>query len=150
LTGGAIETATGRGTGLDDAGLLRKQAVIARALEINQPDAVAHTACRWTVLPLCAWLPYARAEGQGKLVAQRIGATQIIAGTATLVLMLGLLSWVAATLAAVVTGIVVWLCGRYFRARLQGLTGDCLGAANQLTEVALYLLALVLLRWGWL
>jgi nicotinate-nucleotide--dimethylbenzimidazole phosphoribosyltransferase len=39
LTGGAIEAATGRGTGLDDAGLLRKQAVIARALEINQPDA---------------------------------------------------------------------------------------------------------------
>jgi hypothetical protein len=31
---------------------------------------VAHTASRWTVLPLCAWLPYARAEGQGKLVAK--------------------------------------------------------------------------------
>lgn len=111
---------------------------------------VAHTASRWTVLPLCAWLPYARAEGQGKLVAQRIGATQIIAGAITLALILCLLSWIAAALAAVVTGIVVWLCGRYFRARLQGLTGDCLGAANQLTEVALYLLALVLLRRGWL
>src|SRR6185503_1633387 len=28
---------------------------------------VAHTASRWTILPLCMWLPYARAEGQGKL-----------------------------------------------------------------------------------
>src|ERR1043166_7019107 len=30
---------------------------------------VAHTASRWTTLPLCGWLPYARVEGQGKLVA---------------------------------------------------------------------------------
>src|SRR4029079_2424211 len=36
---------------------------------------VAHTASRWTVLPLCSWLPYARAEGQGKLVAKQIGVS---------------------------------------------------------------------------
>src|SRR5258708_4817096 len=27
---------------------------------------IAHPAARWTILPLCAWLPYALAEGQGK------------------------------------------------------------------------------------
>src|SRR5258706_10534987 len=31
---------------------------------------VAHSSARWTILPLCAWLPYARVEGQGKLVAK--------------------------------------------------------------------------------
>src|SRR5215475_13855444 len=41
---------------------------------------VAHTASRWTVLPLCAWLPYARAEGQGKLVAKQIGKTEVFVG----------------------------------------------------------------------
>src|SRR6267378_789113 len=49
---------------------------------------VGHTAARWTILPLCAWLPYARAEGQGKLVARQAGALEIITGTATLLVVL--------------------------------------------------------------
>src|SRR6201988_4400253 len=49
---------------------------------------VAHTAARWTTLPLCTWLPYARAEGQGKLVAKQVGALEIITGTVTPVLVL--------------------------------------------------------------
>src|SRR6266481_795395 len=39
---------------------------------------VAHTAARWTTLPLCAWLPYARAEGHGKLVAKQVGAVATV------------------------------------------------------------------------
>jgi nicotinate-nucleotide--dimethylbenzimidazole phosphoribosyltransferase len=39
LTGGAPEHVTGRGTGVDDATLSRKVAVVRRALEVNQPDA---------------------------------------------------------------------------------------------------------------
>jgi len=39
LTGGAPERVTGRGTGVDDATLDRKVAVVRRALEVNQPDA---------------------------------------------------------------------------------------------------------------
>jgi nicotinate-nucleotide--dimethylbenzimidazole phosphoribosyltransferase len=39
LTGGAPERVTGRGTGIDDATLARKVAVVRRALEVNQPDA---------------------------------------------------------------------------------------------------------------
>jgi nicotinate-nucleotide--dimethylbenzimidazole phosphoribosyltransferase len=39
LTGGAPERVTGRGTGVDDATLARKVAVVRRALEINAPDA---------------------------------------------------------------------------------------------------------------
>src|SRR6266446_5756736 len=43
---------------------------------------IAHTASRWTILPLCACLPYARAEGQGKLVAKQVGALEILTATA--------------------------------------------------------------------
>jgi adenosylcobinamide-GDP ribazoletransferase len=107
---------------------------------------VAHSASRWTILPLCAWLPYARTEGQGKLVAKQVGVLEIITGTFTLLLVFILLSWQAALAALLVTPLVTLLSGLYFRARLQGITGDCLGAANQLTEVGLYLTALVLLR----
>ncbi len=109
---------------------------------------VAHTASRWTILPLSAWLPYPRAEGQGKLVAKRITPSVILVGSVTLVATVLLLSWQAAVAALLITGFMTLLCGLYFRARLQGVTGDCLGAANQLTEVTLYLAAVVLLRFN--
>src|SRR6266404_5812251 len=111
---------------------------------------LAHTASRWTTLPLCAWLPYARAEGQGKLVAKQVGALEIMTGTFTLLLILLLIPWRAALATLFVTTLVTFLSGLYFRARLQGVTGDCLGAANQLTEVGLYLTAVILLRFGFL
>ncbi|MEA3487631.1 MAG: nicotinate-nucleotide--dimethylbenzimidazole phosphoribosyltransferase [Euryarchaeota archaeon] len=38
ITGEAVETVTGRGTGLDDAGLTRKIEQIKKALDINKPD----------------------------------------------------------------------------------------------------------------
>ncbi len=109
---------------------------------------VAHIASRWTSLPLCSWLPYARAEGQGKLVAKQAGALEIAIGSVTLAVALLLLSSHAALAALLVTGLVTLLSGLYFRARLLGITGDCLGATNQLTEVALYLTAVILLRFN--
>jgi adenosylcobinamide-GDP ribazoletransferase len=111
---------------------------------------VAHTASRWTTLPLCVWLPYARAEGQGKLVAKQIAILEIITGTVTLLLVLILLTWQAALVALLATCLVTLLCGLYFRARIKGITGDCLGATNQLTEVVLYLTAAILLRFSFL
>jgi adenosylcobinamide-GDP ribazoletransferase len=107
---------------------------------------VAHTAARWTILPLCAWLRYARAEGQGKLVAKQVGALEIVTATATLLGAFLLLPWRTALAALLVTNLVTLLTGLYFRARLQGITGDCLGATNQLAEVSLYLTAVILLR----
>jgi nicotinate-nucleotide--dimethylbenzimidazole phosphoribosyltransferase len=38
LTGRPVAEVTGRGTGVDDAGLARKVAIIERALEVNRPD----------------------------------------------------------------------------------------------------------------
>lgn len=109
---------------------------------------VAHTASRWTVLPLCAWLPYARAEGQGKLVAKKIGRPEIIIGSMTFFICVLSLSWQSALAAIFVTGLTPFLSGLYFRARLSGITGDCLGATNQLTEVSLYLTAVILSRFN--
>lgn len=38
ITGAPVATVTGRGTGLDDAGLARKVAVVERGLAVNRPD----------------------------------------------------------------------------------------------------------------
>lgn len=105
---------------------------------------VAHTASRWTVLPLCRWLPYARPEGQGKLVARQIKSVAFLIGSVTFLLILLLLPWRSAIVALAVTTLIVLISGLYFKRRLDGITGDCLGAANQITEVSLYLTALLL------
>ena len=107
---------------------------------------VAHTAARWTTLPLCMGLPYARAEGQGKLVAKQVGTLEIMTGTVTLLLVLLLLPWQAALATSLVGALLTLLSGFYFRSRIQGITGDCLGATNQLTEVGLYITAVILLH----
>jgi adenosylcobinamide-GDP ribazoletransferase len=104
---------------------------------------VAHAASRWTVLPLCIWLPYARAEGQGKLVARQVGVAAFVVGSATFLLTLTLLPLRSAVVAIAVTAIVVVLSGYCFKRRLAGITGDCLGAANQITEIALYVTAVI-------
>ena len=105
---------------------------------------LAHTASRWTILPLCRWLPYARVDGQGRLVARQITVTSLLTGSATFLFLLSLLSWRAALVTLAVTALVVFFSGRYFKRRLGGITGDCLGAVNQITEVVLYLIAVLL------
>jgi len=107
---------------------------------------VAHAAARWTTLPLCLWLPYAREEGQGKLVAQRLSYGGTAIATLTLLATLALLSRREAAAAGAVAIAAPLLTGWYYRRRIGGVTGDCLGATNQLTEVALYLTAIALSR----
>lgn len=106
----------------------------------------AHTASRWTVLPLCLWLPYAREQGQGGLVARQISWRAAVIGTLTLMVVSLLFPWGTALFAFVTVAAVVVISGFYFRYRLNGITGDCLGATNQITEVALYFTAVILLR----
>ena len=42
-----------------------------------------------------------------------------------------------ATLIAAAAG--TWAAGRYFQKKIGGITGDCLGAANQFVELVCYL-----------
>lgn len=103
---------------------------------------VGHVASRWAVLPLCLWLPYAREEGQGKLVARNVRWGDLIIASAILVATTLLFPWRAALCMVVGAITVVALSGWYFQRRLGGVTGDCLGAVNQLTEATISLLAL--------
>ncbi|HKX29622.1 MAG TPA: adenosylcobinamide-GDP ribazoletransferase [Blastocatellia bacterium] len=108
---------------------------------------VAHTAARWTILPLCLWLPYARSDGQGKLVARRVGNGAMAIATLTFLATLALLPWPSAAMVLAVAVAVVSASGWYYRSRIGGITGDCLGATNQLTEVAVYLAAVAASRY---
>ena len=100
---------------------------------------------RWTILPLSYFLPSARdpdpsgKEGQGARIAGRIPLGTLLAGTlfsfaAGLLLLKGQAP--AATLSVLA---LAWLTGMYYKRRIGGVTGDCLGASVQLAELAVYL-----------
>ena len=103
----------------------------------------AETLSRWSVLPLAYFLPSARqggpSAGQGARLARSISATAVAIGTliAAAVTVASLHAgswgpWAACLLATAASGL-------YFKRRIGGVTGDCFGAAIQLTAIAVYL-----------
>jgi adenosylcobinamide-GDP ribazoletransferase len=100
---------------------------------------------RWTALPLSFWLPYAREDqGLGRAVAGRLPLSSLLWGTGLALLgvaaSLGMGCLVPLLIALFVTG----TSGLYFKRRIQGVTGDCFGATNQITEIAIYFYGAVL------
>ena len=101
---------------------------------------------RWTALPLAFFLPPARDDGfgQGKLVARKVTAVSVSVGTLLAFAIVAIALGSAALWAAVTATVVAAATGSYYRHRIGGITGDCLGATTQLTEIAIYLMGAVL------
>jgi adenosylcobinamide-GDP ribazoletransferase len=99
----------------------------------------AHVLCRWSTLPLSYYMPPARdTEGQGARVASLTSAPSLIVGSvftfATVVVFLH-----KAAIVPLLCSIVIPLVSSFFYMRkFGGVTGDCFGATNQLTEIAVY------------
>ena len=101
----------------------------------------AHVLCRWTTLPLSRWLPPARGpeDGQGARIANLTSTSSLWIGSllALAVTLLALRQQAAIPL--LLAAALTYLTGRFYRAKIGGVTGDCFGATNQLVEVAVYL-----------
>ncbi len=107
---------------------------------ITQYLVAAHVLCRWTTLPLSHFLPAAReADGQGARVAQLTTRGSLIAASVFSFALVGyLLRWRA--IPSILTALLVTLLSaRFYMRKIGGVTGDCFGATNQLTEIAIYL-----------
>ena len=109
----------------------------------------AHVLARWSSVWLMARVPYARPEAANRVVADGVGGRRLL--EASLVALLALAPPVAlggaGMLALVPLALgVAALAGHVFRRRYGGITGDCLGAANVLVEIAVLLAALLLAR----
>lgn len=99
---------------------------------------------RWTSLPLTYWLASARhEEGQGARMARKISTASLVIGTVFMVIIASAACGLAALPMIAVAGGVAALTGAYYRRRIGGITGDCLGATCQLTEAAVYLAGVV-------
>jgi adenosylcobinamide-GDP ribazoletransferase len=99
----------------------------------------SHVLCRWSSLPLSYFLPPAREQdGQGARIAKLTSLASLIFGSVfSFAVVAFALRWSAAApvVAAILTvALSAWL---YVR-ELGGVTGDCFGATNQLTEIAVY------------
>jgi len=99
---------------------------------------VAHVLCRWTTLPLGAFLRPARQDGHGVQLAQRTSVISLIFATVVTVAISYFLLrnhvWLPIAVAVALTAI----SAAYYRSQIGGVTGDCFGVTNQLTEIAVY------------
>jgi adenosylcobinamide-GDP ribazoletransferase len=104
-----------------------------------------HVLGRWSSVPLIWTLPYVRVVREderasaGGPFADGIPVDRLAIATATAALIviaaLGWRSLIAGGTAILVTAVA----GRYFARRIGGITGDALGAANQVVEASVYL-----------
>lgn len=104
----------------------------------------AHAASRAAAVSLLMSLDYVRSEGKAKPVAQRMTPRAALVAAA-----FGLpwLCWPDWRMGVAVLGALVLLralIARYLVRRIGGYTGDALGFAQQLSELAIYLVVL-----GW-
>jgi adenosylcobinamide-GDP ribazoletransferase len=99
----------------------------------------SHVLCRWSSLPLSYFLTPAREQdGQGSRIAKLTSSASLILGSVfSFAVVAFALRWsaLAPALAAILT---VLLSGWFYARKIGGVTGDCFGATNQLTEIAVY------------
>ncbi|GAB1394609.1 adenosylcobinamide-GDP ribazoletransferase [Rhodocyclaceae bacterium] len=98
-----------------------------------------HSVSRLASTTLICALDYAREEGKAKPLATRLSGGELLIAA-----LFGLLPclWLAGTQVAVALLLVIAvtiLAAHRFVRRIGGYTGDCLGATQQLTEIAFYL-----------
>ena len=122
---------------------------------------MAHTTSRTATVLMIAWLPYAgdEAHAKAKPLAQRARPSDVLVACFTTLLLAGLIgfasshglavgSWVAVLTSLLAATLMLLWCANWLKKRLGGVTGDTLGATQQLVEVAMLLGWLGAIRWN--
>jgi len=99
----------------------------------------AHVLCRWSSLPLSYFLPPAsELDSQGARIAKLTSLPSLIFGSVfSFAVVAFTLRW-SGVAPLLITLLVVALSGWFYFRKIGGVTGDCFGATNQLTEIAVY------------
>ena len=123
------------------AGLVLVLGLKVAATAVPAAIVAAHACSRFMAVCVIAGLPYVRGGGKSQPVAGGVGRTELgIAGLCGLLPLL-LLGWQAVPALLLAAGVTA-LLAFWFRRRLGGYTGDCLGATQQVAEVAVLLAVL--------
>ena len=102
---------------------------------------VAHPLSRLASTSLIHFLDYVREDesAKAKPLAKRLEGRELAIALLGGLLPLVLLPALPALIALLLVALVTWRAARTFVRRIGGYTGDCLGAAQQLSELACYL-----------
>jgi len=104
-----------------------------------------HVLGRWSSVVLMSRYTYVRADdptariSAGRTLMHAVTRTHVAVATGLTCVLLVAFGGVRTIPAWLVAIVVTWGAGRYFQRRLGGITGDALGAANQMVEVCVYL-----------
>jgi adenosylcobinamide-GDP ribazoletransferase len=99
----------------------------------------SHVLCRWSSLPLSYFLPPAREQdGQGARIAKLTSLASLIFGSVFSFAVVAIALRRSAAAPVLVAIFTAALSGWLYARELGGVTGDCFGATNQLTEIAVY------------
>lgn len=113
---------------------------------------LGHSLSRLLATSLILDMPYVSEDAQAKVkpLAQELSLNSLFILLATgAVVLLFSLSFSNSLILIIALCCSRWLLKAWFLKQLTGYTGDCLGAAQQLTEVVIYLVLLALLPLPW-
>ena len=130
--------------------VLGKYLVMTELLTMNVSFCIAalmsaHILSRWSSVWLMATEQYARPEAANKVVAEGVTRARLIESTIIALLLLTPLVWISSlTVYALlpIAWITAIICAQRFKKAFGGITGDCLGAANQVVELVVLIVAL--------
>ena len=99
----------------------------------------SHVLCRWSSLPLSYFLPPAgEQDGQGARIAKLTSLASLIFGSVFSLAIVAFALRRSAVAPVLLAILIVALSGWLYDRKIGGVTGDCFGATNQLTEIAVY------------
>jgi len=95
---------------------------------------------RWAQVLACGAYPYARGEGKAKYFIERANGREIAIGVFFTLAVFFLLMHLMGILLFFVSAACVYFFMRYINKKIGGMTGDTIGAVNEIAEVSILLL----------